>query len=169
MKLFEIPIFFNYRVDKRGNVYSNLFRGSKHGQTGPWRKLKNHLDKKGYFYIGLRINGKTYNKRVCRIICEVFHGPAPTKKHQVSHLNGIKTDNRPKNLIWATQSENKGRDSIRIGEIQKNNTTGVRGISHCKNGYAVCCGPRKTYRKYFKDAITLRKQWEKELLESINR
>jgi len=161
MKLFEIPGLINYRADKRGNIHSNHF--------GPWKQLKNYLGYKGYFYVNVWTRGKVRHARVHRLVCEAFHGLPPTTKHQASHLNGIKTDNRPKNLAWATPSENKGYDSIRIGEIYKNNTTGVRGVYRRKNGYEVYCGSRRTSRKYFEDAILLRKQWEKELLESINR
>lgn len=39
-------------------------------------------------------------------VCEAAHGPKPTPKHRVRHLNGDPLDNRPENLCWGTQKEN---------------------------------------------------------------
>lgn len=39
-------------------------------------------------------------------VCTAFHGPKPTPRHQVAHLNGDPTDNRAENLAWVTPVEN---------------------------------------------------------------
>jgi hypothetical protein len=49
--------------------------------------------------------GKTY--KVHRLVCEAFHGPPPSEKHIVLHLNEEPTDNRPENLRWGTRKENQ--------------------------------------------------------------
>lgn len=41
-----------------------------------------------------------------RLIALAFHGEPESTLLQVAHLNGLKTDNRPENLKWATVSEN---------------------------------------------------------------
>jgi hypothetical protein len=46
------------------------------------------------------------NLKVHRLVCEAFHGPPPSPKAVVIHLNEIGTDNRAKNLKWGTQKEN---------------------------------------------------------------
>ena len=45
--------------------------------------------------------------RVHRVVCEVWHGPPPSPKHEAAHLNGDPTDNRPENLAWVTHRENE--------------------------------------------------------------
>ncbi len=52
----------------------------------------------------LRFRRKNY--RVSRLVCEAFHGRAPSAKAVVMHLNDDATDNRPQNLKWGTQKEN---------------------------------------------------------------
>lgn len=60
-----------------------------------------YIDRSGYLH-GL-INGR--NRSYHRIIAECFV-PNPYNKHDVNHINGIKTDNRAENLEWSTRSEN---------------------------------------------------------------
>lgn len=52
--------------------------------------------------------------RANRLVCEAFHGPAPTDRHHAAHKNGIRLDNRKDNLYWATPKQN-GADKIRHG------------------------------------------------------
>jgi transposase len=40
------------------------------------------------------------------LVALAFLGPRPTDKHEVNHLNGVKTDNTVENLQWVTRSEN---------------------------------------------------------------
>jgi len=44
--------------------------------------------------------------KVHRVICEAFHGPPPSKKSVVIHLDENALNNRPENLKWGTQKEN---------------------------------------------------------------
>jgi hypothetical protein len=55
-------------------------------------------------YLAVMIHRKSISLH--RIICELFHGPAPSLKHVTAHTNGIKSDNRAENLRWATYKEN---------------------------------------------------------------
>ncbi|MFV1484510.1 MULTISPECIES: HNH endonuclease signature motif containing protein [unclassified Phaeobacter] len=48
--------------------------------------------------------GKTF--KVHRLVCEAFHGPSPSEKSVVMHLDENPANNRPDNLAWGTQKEN---------------------------------------------------------------
>ncbi len=48
--------------------------------------------------------GKTY--KVARLVCEAFHGSAPSGKPVCMHLDEYSRNNRPDNLRWGTQKEN---------------------------------------------------------------
>lgn len=55
--------------------------------------------------------GKTY--KVHRLVCEAFHGPAPSSKHIVLHLNEEPTDNRSENLRWGTRKQNQNFPKVK--------------------------------------------------------
>lgn len=60
----------------------------------------------GYRYVYLTKDGRVSACRVNRLICEAFHGPAPSKDHHAAHNDGIRANNSAANLRWATSSEN---------------------------------------------------------------
>lgn len=51
-------------------------------------------------------NGRQRLVRANRLVCEAFHGVAPTDRHHAAHRNGNKLDNRASNLAWKTAKEN---------------------------------------------------------------
>jgi hypothetical protein len=63
--------------------------------------------RKGYQTVVLTKPGnKPIRKTLHALVALSFLGERPTDKHEVNHLNGIKTDNRVENLQWVTRSEN---------------------------------------------------------------
>ena len=40
------------------------------------------------------------------LVCEAFHGPRPSPKHQVAHYDGNPANNTANNLRWVTAKEN---------------------------------------------------------------
>ncbi len=81
--------FDNYYVDENGNVYSD--------KSGELKKMLPHMNGKGYLTIGLRKEGKSYRKKVHRIVWEAYNGPIPHDK-EINHVNEKRDDNRLENL-----------------------------------------------------------------------
>ena len=74
----------------------------------------------GYYAIRVTIDGKRKQFFVHRLVCDAFHGAMPKGKTITCHRNGDRTDNRPKNLYWATQAENMA-DRERHGRTMRGN------------------------------------------------
>jgi len=91
--------------------YEDLYRASPCGNIISLRSTKALIGSKsgfGYLHITLcRHKNDQKQFQVHRLICQAFHGEAPSNLHQVNHKNGIKNDNRPDNLEWVTVSENR--------------------------------------------------------------
>ena len=99
--------------------YENLYEVSSHGnvrRVAPWcdgRKTKpapgliGMIASNGYRRITLRKDMKQVRFPLHRLVALAFIGPAPSGRHQVNHINGNKTDNRPENLEYVTPSENQ--------------------------------------------------------------
>jgi hypothetical protein len=80
----------------------------------------------GYVVIG--INGKIY--RAHRLAWLYIYGKWPND--QIDHVNGIKNDNRLCNLRECNQSKNNYNR-----KMQKNNTSGIKGVCKHKDKWMV--------------------------------
>lgn len=81
-----------------------------------------------YLAVQLHHGGKATNAYVHTLVCEAFHGPAPTPDHMVAHWDGVKTNNRKDNLRWATRLENAA-DSIRQGVSNRGSRHGMAKLN----------------------------------------
>ena len=162
--IIELEEYPHYFISNFGNIYSEYVKGGQGKIQDTLSKLNCVKDKHGYWKCSLQ-NKKT-NKRDCKfihqLVCKTFLERVEGK-NQVDHINRIRTDNRLENLRWVNNREN----NINTG-ISNRNTSGVKGVSFCKDrncwrGY-ISIEKNKTKSKYFKkkeDAILWRKEMEK--------
>ena len=102
----------HYSVRDNGAVLRHVRKGKrlrKYDDIWTFGSPNNH----SYMLIGQEV--------VHRIVATAFHGPAPTSKHVVDHIDTNRKNNRPENLRWLTKLEN----------ILKNPITVNRIIYHC--------------------------------------
>ena len=96
----QIKDFPKYVASKNGNIYSLNYR-----HTGRCKRLTPYKNNKGYLLVKFNENNKDKNKRVHRLVAQLFIKNTENKS-QVNHINGIKEDNSIKNLEWCTNQEN---------------------------------------------------------------
>lgn len=91
-KTFIFPDY--YSVSEYGDV-----RSERNGKI-----LKPAIDKYGYLYYVLCVDGDRRTVKAHRLVAMAFI-PNPQNKPTVNHINGIRVDNRAKNLEWMTNKE----------------------------------------------------------------
>jgi len=116
-----------YQVSNLGRVKSLKF--------GKERILKPGWNNSGYLFVVLCINGKNKISSVHRLVMLSFVRESGL---HVNHKNGIKTDNRLKNLEYCTQFENM-RHAIKTG-LHNN-----RGENNCSSKLTRACAERIKY------------------------
>lgn len=84
------------RVVKGGN-------GSKRSYNG--HVLKQWLDRNGYLFVNFRVNGKTVNLKVHRIVAICFL-PNPDNLPEVNHRDNNPKNNSVENLEWCDHKYN---------------------------------------------------------------
>ena len=97
----------SYEVSDKGQVRSLYRNHSTNGSIiNIVRILKPVVGKGGYLQVGLSNEGERRYYKIHRLVLEAFVVSCPERK-ECNHKNGIKSDNRPENLEWATKSENQ--------------------------------------------------------------
>ena len=101
-KYYKHPVFSNYAANKNGEIINV--------KTG--KNIKMLSNRNGYLFF--TICDKKLEKRKSyyqhRFVYEVFKGPIP-RCLQTDHINGVKTDNRIKNLQLLTPKKNSEKSN----------------------------------------------------------
>ena len=152
--------FENYSVSNFGNIKNNKTN----------RVLKPGITNQGYYYVILYKDGKTYTKKIHKLVGETFIAN-PHNKQCVDHKNNNKLDNNVSNLRFCTQQEN-----CMNSKLSSKNSSNYKGISFSKlfnrwNAYIKINGKMKNlgYFKNIEDAVNARVEKAQELFgEYIN-
>lgn len=100
-----------YQVSSLGRVRSVARTVSRNGTRGDLTInemiRKAYITPKGYVRVQLSKGGKPGNHLVHVLVAEAFIGPRPSAAQEVNHGDGIKSNNRVRNLEWMTPSENQ--------------------------------------------------------------
>lgn len=107
-----IPDFPDYQASSDGEIMRVRVDANNHRLTG--KPLKQVFGTTGYLQVTLCDHGRTKSCRVNRIVCSVFHGPAPTSDHHAAHNDGDRLNNAADNLRWVDGRENE-QDKRRHG------------------------------------------------------
>lgn len=99
----------DYAVSDQGRV--KRIKADRCGR-GEGKLLLTPVGANGYLVCSLHVEGVQLHRRVHRLVCTTFHGPKPSPKHEVRHLDGDKLNPAAINLAWGTSAENKA-DSMR--------------------------------------------------------
>ena len=110
-----------------------------------YEENKFYINKNSKGYESVRIyKGKNAKKQFATVLFGEYD-----KKLEIDHINGNRLDNRRSNLRLCTHAEN-----MRNIRIQKNNTSGYKGVSYytkIKKWVASCEINGKRYKKQFND------------------
>lgn len=75
---------------------------------GAQPRLLRESESYGYRRISLALGSKRAqeNRLIHEAVCSAFYGPRPSERHEVRHLDGNRSNNKPENLDWGTPEEN---------------------------------------------------------------
>lgn len=125
-------------MDWRPTKYARYFvneNGEVLGARG--RKLAPARGAKGYLQVQIHLAGRSgFTCDIHRLICETFHGPAPSRLHHAAHVNGDRLDNRSQNLSWKTPKENEADKVLHGTKVRTNVKLELDDIARIKELYA---------------------------------
>lgn len=119
----EIPGYPMYYATECGNIVSAAYNNMTRNGKTKFKVIKQHLNAAvGYYYIGVRVGGKTFSRSVHRLIALAMCTNDNNYK-EVNHIDGNKSNNVPSNLEWCSRKMN-------VEHSERNGLTKHRGENH---------------------------------------
>lgn len=124
----DIPNYENsYQVSNLGKVRSKTRKIKNNGTYGGLctyrsKMLKQHIDRSGYYFVSLRLNGTEKPIRVHKIVASVFLENKNNYK-EINHIDGNKLNNKVNNLEFCTHQHNM-QEAWRLNLISKSRKFG---------------------------------------------
>lgn len=106
------PVILDWLPDYAIGDDGRIFRATWSRAMKAGAEKTQAADKDGYLTIGVTIDGRATRCRVSRLVCEAYHGPAPSPEHHAAHNDGDISNNHHGNLRWATPAENAADKAI---------------------------------------------------------
>ncbi|MDE3185493.1 MAG: hypothetical protein KGM16_18940 [Bacteroidota bacterium] len=103
----------------------------------------------GYRTLNLHLNGNNGTLYLHREVAKLFNKKTSSKQKYVIHLNHAKTDNRKKNLKWASQKEvndhqQKSPQKLEYKKVQSNRKKGLKlNATQVKTIKGILANPRR--------------------------
>ncbi len=116
----------------------NKYAVSSHGRAASYKediladgKLLAGSLTSGYRTLNLHLNGNNGTLYLHREVAKLFNKKTSPKQKYVIHINHVKTDNRTKNLKWASQKEvnehqQKSPSKLEYKKAQSNKKKGLK-------------------------------------------
>lgn len=173
-----IPSVPGYRVCDGGEVFS-CYLPQGRGRTGPWHTMTCREDEDGYLRVTLRVDSKPKGFLVHRLVLEAFVGPCPEGMEARHFPDRDRTNNRVKNLSWATHDQNiddmdkHGTKNAPIGEQQasaKLSEFKVKEIFRLNNEGFTQCQIAKEFgvSQVAISAVLTRKTWSHVIVDFVS-
>jgi len=118
-----------YEISGKGDVKSverTIELPNKSTRLIKARLLKVRQNNDGYSEVRLSKDGKTHTRFIHRLVAQAFI-PNPYNLPEVNHISGVKSNNTPSNLEWATHAQN----------VQHSYNTGLNSNQKGKHAFAV--------------------------------
>lgn len=113
------PSFPGHSATENGIILSHRVRAYVKGRVGSisvidqsyCKELKTFNHQDGYLLVHVFNGVKWRIYGVHQVVADAFLGPRPGK-HEVRHLDGDPTNNRPSNLLYGTHAENEADKKV---------------------------------------------------------